>query len=787
MKLRAAHPRMLGSHRAKAGPARATARQTGSSDRLRILFVLPPCRAEGTYSHRWAAQVGVRLAVRGHRVDLLSPGRTAGVVRALAPDINKVDVRDRTELARYLGRSAFSYDCWLLLGPWSWEVAAPCELAWDKVFLVTDGVERARVGSEALRRLGSMRLLSPDARGLRYARAVWGRARWEKVIGWGVDVPETLPERGGCRLGLLGSRQWQESVCEALGRDLVVPLDQAGIVAVASGRELDVLKVMSRGAVALVPQEWDEAKLLCLQSRGGLYFASVDELGRQVRRLTSDPELLLSLSAAAWRFAWLHGSWDSVADAVDTAVRTVRPGSPLAYIVIINWNGRRHLATCLGSVRRLRYPNFRVLIVDNGSKDGSVEFLRAHFPEVEVIPLGRNLGFAEGNNVGMRLALRKGARYLALLNNDTEIDPQWLSRLVQRAQSRDSIGIVGSKMMMFRDRRVLNSAGSSMNRSGFGWDEGIFKLDGPEWNKARYCLCVTAGAMLVKRDVLEQIGLFDAGFFAYYEDNDLCLRARNAGFKIAYEPGAIVYHKLSGTSGEASQWKTFLMERSRYRLVLKKYPGRVFRDLLPTLLRHDLREVREWLNAREYSRVRAQFEAFVGAIAMLPGILTRRKTEGPLRDEVWAEVEDELGRPTIRKEYAHLGSLRLMARLIPSGRVLVGVNDHFLEGVWPRVVRDFPRYRPLEGTLTCRLPVSVRGPAALQLHLYGEPEQDCSVVATVDGRRLEERAVHPGWSTYVWEAGSDLDTPEVVLRVRGKVRINEIVVSAPDPARVRSG
>jgi hypothetical protein len=247
-----------------------------------------------------------------------------------------------------------------------------------------------------------------------------------------------------------------------------------------------------------------------------------------------------------------------------------------------------------------------------------------------------------------------------------------------------------------------------------------------------------------------------------------------------------VYHKLSGTSGETSQWKTFLMERSRYRLVLKKYPGRVFRDLLPTLIRYDLREVREWLNAREYPRVRAQIEAFVGALAMLPGILARRRTEGPLRDKVWGEVEDKLGRPIIRKECAHLGSLRLMSRLIPGGRVLIGVNDHFLEGVWPQVVRDFPRYRPLEGTLTCTVPVRVDGPAALQLHLYGEPDRDCSISVSVDGQRLDERVVHPGWSTYVWDAGSDLETPEVLLQVRGKVRLNEIVVSAPDPARVRS-
>jgi GT2 family glycosyltransferase len=730
--------------------------------------------------------VGVRLALRGHQVDLLSPGKAAAVVRAIAPNINKIDLPDRTGLARYLDKSASSYDCWLLLGPWCWEVAAPCRLAWDRVFLVADDTRTARVGHGALRHLSSIRLLSPDAGGLRAARVFWGRARWEKVIGWGVDVPEVLPRGGRRGLGLLGTRDWQRTVTEAIGQELVVPLDRAGMVVIASRREYDLLEVMGRGAVALVPEEWDDGKLVCLQSRGGLYFASLDELGREVRRLASDAQLLESMSVAAWRFALQQGSWDAVADAVETAARNVQPGYPLVYIVIINWNGKRHLAACLGSLRRLDYPNFKVLIVDNGSTDGSVEFLRVHFPEVEVVPVGRNLGFAEGNNVGMRLALRKGARCLALLNNDTEIDRRWLSRLVQRAKSSDSIGIVGSKMMMFRERRVLNSAGSSMNRCGFGWDEGIFTLDGPAWSKPRYCLCVTAGAMLVKREVLEQVGLFDPGYFAYYEDNDLCLRARNAGFKIAYEPGAIVFHKLSGTSGEASQWKTFLMERSRYRLVLKKYPGRVFRDLLPTLLRYDLREVKGWLNAREYPRVRAQFQAFLAALAMLPGILARRRAEGPLREDVWSEVENELGRPIIRKECAHLGSMRLMGRLIPRGRVLMGVNDDFLEGVWPKVMRDFPRYRLLEGTLGCRMPVCVEGPAALQLHLYGEPGQDCSIAVSVGGRDLDERTVHPGWNTYVWRAGTDLRTPEVSLRARGKVRINEIVLGTPDPARVRA-
>jgi GT2 family glycosyltransferase len=723
--------------------------------------------------------------MQGCRVDLLSPGRSPGVVRAIAPNMHRVSVADRGELLAYLSRSRSSYDCWMLIGRWCWEVAVPSDLPWRRVFLVADQATPVRVGREALRLLRDLQLLCPTAKVLRGARAVWGRAREERIVGWGVDVPATPPRRREDKLGLIGSTEWKQHVRMIVSREMLGRPESSAMVAVASGNERDLLTVLGRGSVAFVPEEWEEGKLICLQSGGGLYFGDTEELAREVRRLSSDRALLRGMSSAAHSYAARLGSWDAVSAAVGTAVRGTTASYPLVYIIIINWNGKRHLATCLSSLRKLNYPNFKALIVDNGSTDGSLKFLRDHFPEVEVVPVGRNLGFAEGNNVGLRLALRKGARYVALLNNDTEVDHRWLSRLVERAERGSNVGIVGSKMMMFRERKVLNSAGSSMNRCGFGWDDGIFKLDAPEWNKPRYCLCVTAGAMLVRREVLEEVGLFDAGYFAYYEDNDLCLRARNSGYLIAYEPSAVVYHKLSGTSGEASQWKTFLMERSRYRIVLKKYPGRVFRELLPTLLRYDLREAKDWLNAREYPRIRAQIGALVGALLMLPGILARRRTEGPLRDDIWDEVKDELGRPTIRKENAHLGSLRLMSRLIPSGRILMGVNDCFLEGAWPAVIRDFPRYRPVEGTLRCRLPVSVKGPAMLQLHLYAEPGHDCRVFVTLGGVELDERMVHPGWNTYVWDVGQGTEAPELTLEAEGAVRVNEILLSSPDPARLR--
>ncbi len=746
---------------------------------MRLLVVLPPISEATTYAHAWGTKVGTSLAARGHEIDLLYPGEPEASSGVPSEGVRRIRVGGRVELLAFMERTTSIYDRWIILRPALLSLAAGIDLPWERVLFVPCGMTSVRVEHEALRRIGEMRLACLSARHLRQARASWGRPRLERVIGWGVDVAQADPQKDRGTIGLVGDDAFTEGLGHLLGREKLGAWDRAEMAVIAGGREKELLQALGLGTVAFVPERWEEGRLVCVQAGGGLYFSTREELLTELDRLGRDRGLLRSMAVAGRRYAERYASWSAISDMVEGALKAFSPAYPLAYVIVLNWNGRKHLQTCLGSLRRQDYPTFRVMVVDNGSADGSLEFLRTHFPECEVVPLARNLGFAEGNNVGLRLALQREARYVALLNNDTEVDPHWLSGLVARAQRDERVGIVGSKMLMFDERRVLNSAGGCLNRCGFGWDDGVFTLDGPKWNEPRYCLCVTAGAMLLKREVLREIGLFDPSYFAYYEDNDLCLRAGNAGFLVAYEPSSVAYHKLSGTAREGSHWKVFLMERSRYRLVLKKYRGGVLRHLLPMLVKHDLKELRQWFDLRQYRRAAVQVRAFLHALLMLPEIRAQRVREGPIRDEVWEHVAPGLERPSFGRKGLALKSLRLMARLLPSGRILMGVNDHFLEGEWPPVAGGFPRYRPLQGTVRCRIPTSVEGPAILQLHLRGDAGCRSCVRVALQGLDLGERRVAAGWHTYTWGAGGDLDTPELTIETRGSVQLNEIVLCSP--------
>ena len=226
----------------------------------------------------------------------------------------------------------------------------------------------------------------------------------------------------------------------------------------------------------------------------------------------------------------------------------------LVYIVILNWNAWKDTEECVQSCRKISYPNYRLLIVDNGSMDGSEAILRERFPDLELIQTGSNLGFTGGNNAGMRHALQKGADYIILLNNDTIVDKDFVTALVAAAEADRSIGMLCSKIYFYDRPDVLWYAGATFySWLGWGRHRGYNVLDRGQYDNMEETPRPTGCSLMVTRRLCESVGLLREEMFCYAEDIDWGMRAANHGLKIMYVPSSRVWHKVSlSTGGQAS-------------------------------------------------------------------------------------------------------------------------------------------------------------------------------------------------------------------------------------------
>lgn len=309
---------------------------------------------------------------------------------------------------------------------------------------------------------------------------------------------------------------------------------------------------------------------------------------------------------------------------------------PLVYVIVINWNGKEHLHSCLGSLARLAYPNLRTVLVDNGSSDGSAGYVRTHFPAVTVLENRRNVGFAAGNNRGMAYALERGADFIALLNNDMEVDPGWLSALVETAEGDRSVGACAPKLLYFDRRDIIQGIGVCLNRIGLAWDCLNGRYDLPGLSIASEVIAACGGAFFVRAAALRAAGLFDPAYFIYLEDVELSLRIRAHGYRIVTVPAARAYHKASATMRENSPRKNYLTLRNRILLMLKCFPA----PMLPRALAGTLR--REWGVAQDHywrgqpRLIATQAHAVLAALTRLPRLFAARRRMPPLTHErVW--------------------------------------------------------------------------------------------------------------------------------------------------------
>ena len=247
-------------------------------------------------------------------------------------------------------------------------------------------------------------------------------------------------------------------------------------------------------------------------------------------------------------------------------------------VIIPVWNGIKYLPDCLDALLAQDYPDFEVITVDNASTDGSADFIAENYPQVRLMRNERNLGFAGGCNVGIRMAEGDA---LVLLNQDTEVHSGWLNALVKTLSSDDAIGIVGGKCL-YPDG-TLQHAGGYLDTQGGGHHYGYREVNSDQFEQQREVTFVTGASLAISRSALDVVGELDEQFSpAYYEDVDLCLRARNAGLRVLYEPQAIVTHKEASMLAGESREKMHLFHNNRLRLVLKHWSlTRLVDEFLP--------------------------------------------------------------------------------------------------------------------------------------------------------------------------------------------------------------
>ncbi len=254
---------------------------------------------------------------------------------------------------------------------------------------------------------------------------------------------------------------------------------------------------------------------------------------------------------------------------------------PLVSVIVLNYNGQKHLKECFDSLYELNYNNVELILVDNNSKDNSVEFVKNNYNRVKIIQLKYNYGFAKANNIA---ATQAKGKYIVLLNNDTYVDINWLTELVKVAESSYKIGIVGSKIYYYDNKKLISYAGSSCDKYGKSNHIGENKTDHRIFNTDRKTFYACGACLLIKRELYQKIGLFDSLYFIYNEDLDLCWRTWIFGYLVMYASKSFIYHKIGQVMGKETLRQKFLGERNILRTVLKNYELKTLFKIFPVYI-----------------------------------------------------------------------------------------------------------------------------------------------------------------------------------------------------------
>jgi GT2 family glycosyltransferase len=354
-----------------------------------------------------------------------------------------------------------------------------------------------------------------------------------------------------------------------------------------------------------------------------------------------------------------------------------------ASVIILSWNGETYLPDCLNAVMAQSHAPHEVILVDNASTDGSVELVAANFPQVRIICNDENLGFAGGMNVGLKEATGDIA---VLLNQDTVVREDWLAELVKAMETDKHVGIAGCKIL-YPDGQTIQHAGGYLEYPlGLAHHYGYGEPDQGQWDEQREVEYVTGAAMAIQREMLERIGYLDDDFFpAYFEDADICIRARQAGYKVVFVPTAVLVHHESASTEAETVEQHYYYHRNRLRLLFKHYTLEQFkRDFLPT-------EKERFALPLPLDEVRALRRSYLEKL-LPPSFLAGRLLldRGGDRQQWWGALSE------LRKSIVHQHS----ADYLPSSRA-----QHLdeLKGMWKIEERPFVSDKPIVGPLIARI------------------------------------------------------------------------------------
>jgi GT2 family glycosyltransferase len=249
------------------------------------------------------------------------------------------------------------------------------------------------------------------------------------------------------------------------------------------------------------------------------------------------------------------------------------------FVVIPNWNGADLIGPCLDSLAD-QTAEHTVIVVDNGSTDGSADFVSKQYPHMSLRRLSHNTGFTGGVNAGIKPAIDAGAEYVILFNNDAVADKDWVKSLVACADANPQAGIITSKFMRL-DKTHLDSTGEGYSTRGLPFPRGRNERDTGQYDAATTIFAATGGASLYRVAMLKQIGLFDDDYFAYYEDVDISFRAQLAGWEVMYEPKAVAFHHVSATSSRLGDFARYHSAKNFLLVYARNMPLPLYLKYLP--------------------------------------------------------------------------------------------------------------------------------------------------------------------------------------------------------------
>ncbi len=289
-------------------------------------------------------------------------------------------------------------------------------------------------------------------------------------------------------------------------------------------------------------------------------------------------------------------------------------------IIVVNWNGKKFIRSCLESLLSQSYRDFEVTVVDNDSSDGSAEIVKSEFPQVRLIRNDENVGYAEGNNIGIR---ESAGDIICFFNPDAVAEKNWLSVMVSSLQSSETIGACTGKMYYLGNEFGKNAVFCTWSKVdprsarpyNFHGDEPVSKVD-----------YLTGAAMAVKRSVMDRIGSMDPGYFLYFDETDLCARIIRAGYDLLYVPTAVVWHAVSGLVSDHDK-KSYFMERSRIRFAVKNFDARYLPRFCAILLAETIGILYNDVARMDFARSRIRCRAVFWNMANLVRTIRRRRQD----------------------------------------------------------------------------------------------------------------------------------------------------------------